>query len=191
MAVKYEFARLFKWGIAAVPGRTGVFLRRCLYKLYFKRVGDNLSIAEGVSINGFENVVVGDNVWVFKNSYIYADEGELFIGDSVGINSNVHVGASHGRISIGNGCLIGPNCVLRAADHCFNDPHKPILEQGFVGGEIVLEDDVWLASNVVVIKNVIIGKGSVIGAQSVVTKSLPPYSIAHGVPAKVVGSRAV
>ena len=54
---------------------------------------------------------------------------------------------------------------------------------------ITIEDDVWLASNVVVVDGVSIGKGSVVGAGAVVNKNLPPYSIAVGVPARVVKNR--
>ena len=94
-----------------------------------------------------------------------------------------------GEIFIGNNVLIGPYCILRAADHEFRNPNKLIKEQGHRSGRIVIEDDVWLGARVTVLKDVTIGKGSVIGAGSVVTKDIPPYSIAVGVPAKVIGKR--
>ena len=53
----------------------------------------------------------------------------------------------------------------------------------------MIEDDCWLGHGVTVLDGVTIGKGSVIGAGAVVTKNIPPYSVALGVPAKVVKSR--
>ena len=54
---------------------------------------------------------------------------------------------------------------------------------------VVIEDDVWCGANVTILKGVTIGRGSVIAAGSVVTRSIPPYSIAGGVPARVIKKR--
>jgi acetyltransferase-like isoleucine patch superfamily enzyme len=71
----------------------------------------------------------------------------------------------------------------------FTDPNKKIREQGFNFKGIRIEDDCWLGSGVKVLDRVTIGRGSIIGAGAVVTKDIPPYSIAVGVPAKVIDSR--
>ncbi|MCX7595635.1 MAG: acyltransferase, partial [Fischerella sp.] len=62
-------------------------------------------------------------------------------------------------------------------------------EQGVTCKGIIIEDDCWLGHGVTVLDGVTIGKGSVIGAGAVVTKDIPPYSVAVGIPAKVVKSR--
>lgn len=118
-----------------------------------------------------------------------ASPQHVSIGDGVSINRHVMIDASDGEIRIGKNVLIGPYSVLRAADHVFADPDRLIREQGHAGGMISIEEDCWLGSHVVVTRNVTIGKGSVVGAHSVVTKDIPPYSIAMGVPATVKGSR--
>jgi galactoside O-acetyltransferase len=97
--------------------------------------------------------------------------------------------ASAGEILIGNDVLIGPNTVLRAADHEFADPIKPIRLQGYRRGRIEIGDNVWLAANVVVTANVRIGDGAVVGAGSVVTRDLPPMTVCVGVPARPIRSR--
>ena len=66
---------------------------------------------------------------------------------------------------------------------------RPINEQGHSPGVILIEEDVWLGSHVTVLPNVTIGKSSIIGSGSVVTKDIPPFSIAAGVPAKVIKNR--
>ena len=54
---------------------------------------------------------------------------------------------------------------------------------------VVVEDDVWIGAGVIVLKGVTIGSGSIVAAGAVVTKSIPPFSIAAGVPAKVIRQR--
>ena len=116
--------------------------------------------------------------------------GRVIIGDNVALNQNVFIVGGEGKlIKIGNNVLIGPNVVLRSSDHRFTDVDTPIRLQGHNEGEITIEDDVWLGANVVVTKDVRIGRGCVIGAGSIVTRDLPPNSIAVGVPARVVSSR--
>ncbi len=116
--------------------------------------------------------------------------GSVFIGKNVSINRFVTITACHGgRIRIGDNCLIGPYVLIRSADHSFDDTSRPIREQGHEGGEIVIGNDCWIAGHVTVTRNVRIGDGCVIGANSVVTKDIPAYSVAAGVPARVIRSR--
>lgn len=94
-----------------------------------------------------------------------------------------------GRITIGDGVRIAPQVMLIAANHVFADPTRPIHRQGLEPAPIVIEDDVWLAGKVMVTAGVRVGRGSVIGAGAVVTKDIPPWSVAVGVPARVIASR--
>lgn len=98
-------------------------------------------------------------------------------------------GNSKGLIKIGNNVRIAPNVMMISANHVFENPDIPIREQGMEVKPITIEDDVWVAGRVNIIAGVTIGKGSVIGAGSVVTKDIPPYSVAVGVPAKVIKER--
>ncbi|MDO8527435.1 MAG: acyltransferase [Deltaproteobacteria bacterium] len=139
-------------------------------------------------------IKIGKNLALGKFCQIYCQDPEkgsvLEIGNNVSLNSNAMIIANEGgKIYIGNDVLLGPNVVLRAANHSFESKNIPIRSQGHKGGTIVLEDDVWLGAGVVVLPNVRIGKGSVVGAGSVVTKDIPPFSVAMGVPAHVVRSR--
>ena len=130
----------------------------------------------------------GDNTQIVGNLLL---GGTVRMGNNVSINNNVFIVGNHlpDSIVIGNEVLIGPNVVLRASDHQFRDPKVRIKFQGRSHGKIVLEDDVWLSSNVVVTKDVRIGTGAVVAAGSVVTKDVPPFAIVGGVPAKVIGWR--
>lgn len=141
-------------------------------------------------ILGFSSIHIGEGTSVMSNSYLYAhDGGSLEIGSRCSFNHNVLLGASGGEIIIGNDVLIGPNVVLRAADHEFRDIAVPIRSQGHRRGKIVIGDNVWLAANVVVTSNVTIGSGCVVGAGSIVTHDLPPMSVCVGNPARQIRSR--
>jgi virginiamycin A acetyltransferase len=98
---------------------------------------------------------------------------------------------------IGNYCSIGPGCRLGLADH---DIHaistRAMINNGAEEMELfdyehptVIGSDVWLGANVVVKQGIHIGNGAVIGANAVVTKNIPPYAIAVGIPAKVKSYR--
>ena len=99
------------------------------------------------------------------------------------------VDASGGLIRIGKQVAIGPGTVLRAANHCFDSLEKAIMLQGHLYGEIVIEDDVWIAANCTITPGTRIGHGAVVGAGAVVTRDVEPYAIVGGVPARVIGSR--
>lgn len=96
-------------------------------------------------------------------------------------------------VTIGNDCFFGPNCTLATAIHPFHKEERRIRvkEDGTLydfeyAKPITIENDCWLASNVVVCGGVTIGEGCVIGAGSVVTKDIPANSFAAGNPCRVI-----
>lgn len=107
-------------------------------------------------------------------------KAELVIGMQSGFGGTV-IRVAH-SVRIGNRVKIGANCKI--SDH---EDH-PEDHRSTPPRPIVIEDDVWLGMNVVVLKGVTIGKGALIGANSMVTRDIPPYSVAVGSPARVVRS---
>jgi galactoside O-acetyltransferase len=176
--------------IRHMPTNLGVYLRRLFYRRWLRCCGAKAVFQEGIMIKGPKNISIGANFIMLRSGALYAESGSIEIGDNVAMNTNVLISANDsGKILIGNYCLIGPNVVLRASDHVFARADMPIRLQGHSAGVIVLEEDVWLAANVVVTRDTRIGRGSIVGAGSVVTHDIPPYSIAAGAPARVIGSR--
>ena len=111
---------------------------------------------------------------------------------SIGKRSSLNQGViinGYGGTRIGEGVRIAAYTCINSTDHEFSDPNKFIVDQGFVNAEVIIEDDVWIGAGVNINKGVVIGKGSVIGSGAVVTRSIPPYSIAAGVPCRVIKSR--
>ena len=81
---------------------------------------------------------------------------------------------------------IGQHVTISGLNHKYEDPSKAISEQGISTMPINIENDVWIGANSVVLPGVQIGNHSVIGAGSIITKDIPPYSVAVGNPARIV-----
>lgn len=137
-------------------------------------------------------IVMGENCMVAPNAVL---QGNIRMGSNCSVQYNsLLVGYgdpvdAKGVISIGNNVRIAPNVMIISANHVFSDPDTPIRLQGMDVSSITIEEDVWIAGGVHITAGVTIGKGSVIGAGSVVTHDIPPYSVAVGVPAKVIKQR--
>ena len=110
-----------------------------------------------------------------------------YIGENVYIPSTTIVSDKKNHdnnLHIGNRVSLGPNVTLITDSSPNNSKLLKIFP--LISKKIILEDDVWLGSNVTILPGVIIGKCSVIGSGAVVTKSIPPYSVVAGVPAKII-----
>ncbi len=106
----------------------------------------------------------------------------ISIGEGTSLNHGAYL-MDGGGITIGNHCYIGPFCGMYTATHPL-DPQT--RNQNFENARpIVIEDNCWLGGNVLILPGVTIGEGSVIGAGSVVTKDIPPHSLAMGSPCRV------
>ena len=109
--------------------------------------------------------------------------GDLIIGDytRVGLRNTII-----GPVTIGNHVNLAQNITVTGLNHNFEDVNIPIDEQGVSTSPVVIEDDVWIGANAVILPGVTIGKHCVVAAGSVVSKSIPPYSVCAGVPARVL-----
>ena len=195
------------------PGALGIVLRQKIYPRFFKKcgkglvvgrnctirhpsrisLGDNVTIDDNTLVDargaGGNGVVVKDGVIINRNSIVQSKSGDIEIGKSVSLGAN-SVAVSWSGIRIGDGVRIAGGCYLSAGRFDFDDPAMNIAEQdGYSTGPIVLDENVWIATRVTILDGVHIGKGSIIAAGSVVSGDIPPLSLAHGNPAKVVFTR--
>jgi galactoside O-acetyltransferase len=197
-----------------IPTPIGMIIRNTVYQAIFDHLGKSVHIHPNVRLFGTRMMRVGDHSRLFQSAYIKAkgahntitlgsyvtidqfvtmhacgeNDGTIEIGDSTYLGAHVEVNGP-GSIRIGKDCLIASHCTLNAGNHNFADRSRPIRDQGMSRKGIVIEDDCWLGNGVRVLDGVTIERGCVIGAGAVVTKDIPPYSIAVGVPAKVIGQR--
>jgi acetyltransferase-like isoleucine patch superfamily enzyme len=128
-----------------------------------------------------EHVVLEPGVWLTAQA-----PARIRIGGGTFLNLGVQIAAAD-LVEIGEHCMLANGCFVTDANHRFDDPEVPVPWQGFTSkGPTRVGDNVWFGANVVVTSGVTIGDRCVIGANSVVTTDLPPYSIAAGVPARVI-----
>ncbi|MBU0952254.1 MAG: acyltransferase [Elusimicrobia bacterium] len=157
-------------------------------------IGDNILVESSVVFESGRignGIKIGDNVQIRHHCVFFTGDHAsslISIGGGVYINDHCRFYGG-GGILIGNNVLIGPNVTITSSQHDFRYKNKLIIEQESILKKIVIEDDVWLGANVVVCPGARIGKGCVIGAGAVVVKDIPPYSVAVGIPAKVIKER--
>lgn len=113
----------------------------------------------------------------------------LEIGDNSGVGINCEM---YGPVKIGNDVMMGPEVVCYTSGHKHDRTDITMIEQGSTeAAPIKIGNDVWLGRRVIIMPGVTIGDGSIIGAGAVVTKDIPAYTVAAGVPARVIKSRLI
>ena len=148
---------------------SGLFIHRLATVRRAVSIGDHTRIQRGAVIDGWGgSVAIGRNCYVGFYSLL-AGEGGLVIGDHV---------------------LIADHVTIFASNHRYDDPHRPINQQGTSARGIRIGSDVWIASHAVVLDGVTVGDGAVVAAGAVVTRDVAPGEIVGGVPARSIGSRA-
>jgi len=139
------------------------FLRRLFVSSYLKKCGQRLRVKNRAEIA--PNCIVGN-------------DSEL--GTRCMIQSNVE---------IGNNVIMGPDVKIYSRNHKSDRIDIPIQKQGKEFLETKIGNDVWLGANVLILPGVTIHDHSIIAAGSVVTKDVPEYALAGGVPAKILKFR--
>ncbi len=137
---------------------------------------------------GFGRLVLGRWVHLGDGTSLRCHEGTLTIADKVVFGRN-NVVNCYLDVSVGAASIIADMVYVADFDHVFADADTPIKDQGIVKSPVRIGADVWLANKVSVVRGTSIGDGSVVAANAVVTRDLPPYSIAGGVPARVIRNR--
>lgn len=133
------------------------------------RVGSGCQIQKGVELNPFGgSITLGENVWLGPNLVIYGQGG----------------------VEVGDDCLLSMNVVILSSSHRIPGRDRHIRWEHDDLRPTRIGRDVWIGANAVILGGVTIGEGCVVAAGAVVTKNLPAYSVAMGVPAKVVRSRS-
>lgn len=161
------------------------------YKSRFKLFGRKSYIYSPLSLNGMENIIIGNNVVIAYKTWLAAlphtgeNECCLEIRDGAIIGHFNHIYATK-KIIIEENVLTADRVYISDNLHGYSDVYTPIKNQPIIqNGEVVIGEGSWLGENVCVL-GVKIGKHCVIGANSVVTKDIPDYSVAVGIPAKVI-----
>jgi acetyltransferase-like isoleucine patch superfamily enzyme len=186
--------------------------RRVWYRARLGALGTDCHIDPGVNFQYPGRIHLGDGVGIGRNATLRANTEAnpgISLGKGVNINDAVVINANRGSVSLGERSWLGPFCLvygnggvtigcnvlvaghttINTVSHAAERCDIPINDQPVLTDPVVIEDDVWIGLNAVILQGVTLGRGAIIGAGAVVTKSIPPWSIAVGVPARVVGRR--
>lgn len=191
-------------------------LRGAILKLRGARAGERFGIGRHVQVWYPGCLSAGHDVTIFDGAYIRSarpstvcignctnihmgfwldcgadprDVGFLRIGSQCQLQPYVTMNAGRGAVTIGDHVTLSQLVSIHAGNHVFEDPGRLIVEQGTTHQGVTIEDDCWIGAKATILDGVTIGRGCVIGAGAVVTRSIPPYSVAMGVPARVVRQR--
>lgn len=126
---------------------------------------------------------IGKDSSLLRNIKIFIPHN-ITIGNNCVINSEVLLDGRGGKIIIGNNVDIAREVNIWTLEHDPNDDYHKTK-----GGDVIIEDYVWIASRATILPNVKIGRGAVIASGSIVTKDVPPMNIVAGIPAKIIGKR--
>ena len=166
--IKSAISRIFYMSIASKLPSTDFIIGPTLWKKI-----------RGCAVRGFVEYA-GKNINIERNVRLTS---KLSIDDESGIGKNSVV---NGPITIGKNVMIGAELIVLTRNHCTKRTDIPMQYQGFTEPEAVrIGNDVWIGHRVIILPGVHIGNGCIIGAGAVVSKDIPDYSIAVGVPAQV------
>jgi len=203
---RMSFEEVFRLGFNALldplrflnmfmPGPSGYAIRRLVYKKKLKSLGKNCILDIGMKIVGSKNVSIREYTWIDSYTSINALFGPVTIGKRVHIAPFTIIGAGKegleikDYVAIGAGCRIYGHSEIQKDGKRMSGPMIPWRYKAYHSGPVILEKDSVLGTNSVVLPGVTIGEGAVVCPGSVITKDVPPWVIAAGIPTKFIGKR--
>ena len=173
------------------PVSVYVRLFRAIFARRFGSFGRGTSIIFPVGVDGAENIVLGDDVYIAYKTYLAAlphtgqAECRLEIGAGCRIGRFNHIYATQ-RVVLGAHVLTANNVYISDNLHGYRNPDVPILQQPIVqNGVVEIGEGSWLGHNACVL-GARIGRHCVIGANAVVTRDIPDHCVAVGAPATII-----
>ena len=149
-------------------------------------IDDNVVLdAKGQDNDG---ITIGDGVFIGRNTILNCKNGNIILEDNVNMGFNCQI-FSASNVTIRKNGLIAAYCYLIGGTHTFSKLDVSPLEQERQSFGITINDNIWLGSNVQILDGVTIGRDCIIGTSAVVNSDIPDYSIAVGIPAKVIKNR--
>jgi acetyltransferase-like isoleucine patch superfamily enzyme len=208
---RYILEQVVQLLLGGIPTILGVGLRAIFYRLILQmdglvaiepnvrlrfanyiRLARGVYLDEGVYLHALpRGIAIGENTYVMNHAelHVYNFRDLPHAGITIGKNcliSEFTVIRGQGGVTIGDNVYTSPFVQIVAVNHVYDDPHRPIIEQGITAQGIVIEDDVWIGSSAIILDGVRVGKGAVVAAGAVVSRDVPPHTVVAGIPAKVI-----
>ena len=163
---------------------TGEFRRE-----QFAAIGEHVIFEAGVLVFHPETISLGQNLYIGHGAVLkgYYDS-RMSIGDNTWIGQQVFIHSS-GGVTIGRNVGIGPAVKILTSRHREEGIHIPIIQSEVERAPVVIEEDCDIGIGSIILPGVTLGRGTQVGAGAVVTRSVAPYSVVAGVPARVMRNR--
>ena len=148
-------------------------------------------------LRGMKYISIGAHTFIAKNIQLTAWDTyigishtpQIIIGDGCSIGEDNHITAIN-KIIIGNNVLTGKKVLITDNSHGISEKAMmeiPPLKRPLCSkGGVIIEDNVWIGEKASILPGVHIGCGSIIAANSVVTHDVPAYTLAAGIPARII-----
>lgn len=163
------------------------------YRRRFAAYGDRVLLVSPRVIKGGRKIAIGDRCIIYPDCSLSVEQAawaldgpRLTLGEGVLLQSNVTITCAE-RIELAPSAAIGSNSLISDNDHTIDGSAESVLAMPIVSAPLRIGRGVWVGHNCSIVRGASIGDHCVIGANSVVRSAIPPYSIAVGAPARVVG----
>ncbi|MDD3520894.1 MAG: DapH/DapD/GlmU-related protein [Actinomycetota bacterium] len=207
--LKYEIITCL---FASCPGAVGIYLRSIFYKLLLKKVGKGVSFGKNIVLRHPNKIIIGNNVviddncmldakgstnkgiiiedgvFLGRNTILSCKDGDIILRENVNLGFNCDIFSGR-KIEIGKDTMIAAYVYFVAGNYVYDSADKPATEMDTVCKGIYVGENCWFGAKALIFDGVNIGRNSIIGGAAVVNEDIPEYSIAVGMPAKVVKSR--
>lgn len=165
-----------------------------LFRKNIKRIGKDSFIREHTKISGGRYITIGNNTRIYPYSRLECFTNisgktlnpRLQIGDNIIMGRNTTILCAN-EIVIGSNCMFGSYCFISDENHGMDPSSDKRYEcQPLQLSNVIIGENCWIGEKVIILPGITIGDNSIVGAGSIVTRDIPPNTIAVGNPARVI-----
>lgn len=194
LKVKHRVAQNYEYGDHLDMAKLICYFRLLLLIIRGVKIDKSSVVGPQVSLGVRNFLRSSEEISILQNCKLEQGVELNPWGGSIKLGRNVFIGPysviyGHGGVEIGDDTLISMHCSIVSSNHAVPSSGEKIRDKSDILLATKIGRDVWLGAGVKILGGVTIGDGCVVGAGSVVTKDLPCYSVAVGVPAKIIRKR--
>jgi galactoside O-acetyltransferase len=162
-----------------------------LMSLGFKEIGRNVNVSKNISFYGIENIKIGNNVRIDDFCIL---SGKVNLGNNIHISAGCYMFAGDAGIEMQDFSGLSSRVLVYAVTDDYSgdfltNPTVPIKYRNVISQKVILQKYVQIGAGSIILPGVVMGEGSASGAMSLITKSIPPWKICLGIPAKTLIDR--